>query len=142
MSAQSLFTNKTTGNIGLSQSVTGTLPADITTSGTFIPLMSVVLNEGTYIVEFSTKFDFEVDTEISTLHQQIYVNDLFVKGETLIYTEMTSVSSTAQYEGCIDKVVYVPTGTTSTVQVGLEPWGMTGTITFPKDPSAYITKIT
>ena len=142
MSAQSLFTNKTTGNIGLSQTVTGTLPADITTSGSFIPLMSVVLNEGTYIVEFSTEFEFEVDTEIGTLHQQIYVNDLFVKGETLIYTEMTSVSSTAQYEGCIDKVVYVPTGTTSTVQVGLEPWGMTGTITFPADPSAYITKIT
>jgi hypothetical protein len=141
MSAQSLFTNKTTGNIGLSQSVTGTLPADITTSGTFIPLMSVVLNEGTYIVEFLIKYEFEVDTVISTLHQQIYVDDSFVKGETRIYTEMTSVSSTAQYEGCIDKVVYVPTGATSTVQVGLVPWGMTGTITFPKDPSAHITKI-
>ena len=141
MSAQSLFTNKTTGNIGLSQTVTGTLPADITTSGSFIPLMSVVLNEGTYIVEFSTNFEFEVDTEIGTLHQQIYVNDLFVKGETLIYTQIY-VTSTAQFEGCIDKVVYVPTGTTSTVQVGLEPWGMTGTITFPADPSAYITKIT
>jgi hypothetical protein len=147
MSAQSLFTNKTTGNIGLrstlySESVPETLTG--TDSESVATVLQITLTQGLYMMECSLPYELTDASTASRLRCELYVNNL--ENETKIsdnFAYITSNGSNTLY-GTIDSVVYVPAGESYKIQVNLNAGSFTGSITFDYDSSpafAVVTKV-
>ena len=147
MSAQSLFTNKTTGNIGLrstlySESVPETLTG--TDSESVATVLQITLTQGLYMMECTLPYELTDASTASRLRCELYVNNL--ENETKIsdnFAYITSNGSNTLY-GTIDSVVYVPAGENYSIQVNLNAGSFTGSITFDYDsyPAfAVVTKI-
>ena len=147
MSAQSLFTNKTTGNIGLrstlySESEPETLTG--TDSESVATVLQITLTQGLYMMECTLPYELTDASTASRLRHELYVNNL--TNETKIsdnFAYITSNGSNTLY-GTIDSVVYVPAGESYSIQVKLNAGSFTGSITFDYDSApafAVVTKI-
>ena len=144
MASQSLYTYGTKGNIGYTETITGSLWNEITstsdTNNTVV--QSLTLNEGTWIVEFFFEFNISDDSSLALLSESFQVNGVQLAGKS-VFNNFTSASTSNYLNGYIDKVVNVPTGSTSTVQLKLYAWDMSsgGSVFCSVPPIAYITKI-
>jgi hypothetical protein len=145
MSAQSLFTNKTTGNIGLrstlySESVPETLTG--TGSGETATALQITLTQGLYMMECTLPYELTDASTAKHLRCELYVNGVETKiSDNFAY--ITSNGSNTLY-GTIDSVVYVPAGESYSIQVELNAGSFTGSITFDYDSApafAVVTKI-
>ena len=145
MSAQSLFTNPTNGNIGLrrtiySENQPGTLTG--TGSGETTEALSVQLPEGLYMMEATLQYVLTTGSFARHLRNELYVNGVWTK--TSDNFEYVTANSNGDIYGTIDSVVYVPAGQTYTIKINLNVGDLTGSVTvdYSSNPSfVVVTKI-
>jgi hypothetical protein len=131
MSAQSLFTNFTNGNIGLRRTLYSDSEPE-TLSGTdsesVATVLQITLTQGLYMMECTLPYELTDASTASRLRYELYVNSIETKiSDNFAY--ITSNGSNTLY-GTIDSVVYVPAGESYSIQVKLNAGSFTGSITF------------
>ena len=131
MSAQSLFTNPTNGNIGLRRTIYSEIqPGTLTGTGSGITAeaLSVQLPEGLYMMEATLQYVLTTGSFARHLRNELYVNGVWTK--TSDNFEYVTANADGGIYGTIDSIVYVPAGQTYTVQINLNVGALTGTVTF------------
>ena len=131
MSAQSLFTNSTNGNIGLRRTIYSEgQPGTLTSTGTGVTTtaLEITLPEGLYMMEATLQYVLTTDSFARHLRNELYVNGALTKSSDNF--EYVTANSNGDIYGTIDSVVYVPTGQTYTINVNLNAGDLDGSVTF------------